>query len=313
MDDALFDYVKTLTARDKKSLSQKALKTSEECGEMAKAVLPYDNAGATTHRFIEKQKILEECADVMLCSLSIAYDLGFTTEQLFAMMMSKANKWDVLQQQELKVAETLPFEIHVTIGAGESGINLDAFKSTCNDLGVKPLLIDMHGQSGETVMLDAQTSSVFTGTNRTVLDEVERINDGLRAAGFNPVRSKVETVPWHPAAPSELNQSDMPKDCYFEAHIPIVVSEERQSALVDFMKNRRTHLSRNAFKKRDGGTSVIMGTLRNHSGTREQFERDLAQEVDAINKDGWLTEPYVTEFSIYDTKVHHDSSWLTSV
>jgi hypothetical protein len=50
MNNELLDYIQNLSLRDFKTLSQKALKVSEECGELAKAVLPYDNAYATRHR-----------------------------------------------------------------------------------------------------------------------------------------------------------------------------------------------------------------------------------------------------------------------
>lgn len=38
------DFIKKLSLSDKKTLSQKALKTCEEVGELAKAVLPFDSA-----------------------------------------------------------------------------------------------------------------------------------------------------------------------------------------------------------------------------------------------------------------------------
>ena len=60
MNTQLLDYIKKLSLDDKKTLSQKALKVAEESGELAKVVLPFDNAAGTIHRFIEKGRILEE-------------------------------------------------------------------------------------------------------------------------------------------------------------------------------------------------------------------------------------------------------------
>ena len=80
MEKELLKYIKTLTDQDTKTLIGKALKTSEETGELAKKVLPYENAAGTLHRFVEKESILEECADIFLCVQSIAYQLGFSDE-----------------------------------------------------------------------------------------------------------------------------------------------------------------------------------------------------------------------------------------
>jgi hypothetical protein len=51
----LIEFIKTLSLNDKKTLTQKALKTSEEVGELAKAVLPFEGAAGTLHRFHRKR------------------------------------------------------------------------------------------------------------------------------------------------------------------------------------------------------------------------------------------------------------------
>ena len=62
MNKELLDYIQELSKRDKKSLTSKALKVSEEQGELAKAILPFESAYACRHRFVDKYKILEEVA-----------------------------------------------------------------------------------------------------------------------------------------------------------------------------------------------------------------------------------------------------------
>ncbi len=47
-------YIQLLTETDQKSLSQKALKACEEVGELAKVFLPFENAHACNHRFVDK-------------------------------------------------------------------------------------------------------------------------------------------------------------------------------------------------------------------------------------------------------------------
>lgn len=311
MNPILLDYIRTLSAADKKTLSQKALKTAEEVGELAKVVLPYDGAATTQHRFVAKERILEEVADSILCLLSIAYDLDFSDEDIASTMMTKATYWQELQSRENEIKYPLPYEIHITIGAGDRGIDLDYFKETCKNIGVKPLLIDMHNRMGGTVMLDAQTSSVFMGDNTGAINEARRISDALHRSGLTPIREKIETVPWHPAAPSlKHNNPTMPKDCYFEAHFNIVIDDTRKEKLSDLLRPTEAHLSRNAFKKINEKEYVIMATLRHYTGTLEDFDKASKELVDLLTSNSFDVPKTITEFSIYDTKISHDSAWL---
>ena len=107
----LSDFIKELTEQDTKSLSQKALKVCEETGELAKVILPFDNADGTLHRFVDKQRILEEIADIYLTSISIAYDLGFTDDEIEEMVTTKTKKWADIQMREAKVKDNIPFEL----------------------------------------------------------------------------------------------------------------------------------------------------------------------------------------------------------
>ena len=96
------EFIKQLSLNDKKTLSQKALKTCEEVGELAKAILPFDSAHGTNHRFVDREKILEEIADVHLTNISIAYSLNFTDEEIMDMIHQKSLKWSELQANEEK-------------------------------------------------------------------------------------------------------------------------------------------------------------------------------------------------------------------
>lgn len=315
--DQVLDYIAKLSATDRKDLAQKALKTTEEVGELAKFVLPYVGAGATTHRFVAKERILEEVSDVLLCALSIAFDLGYTKDDIESMMLRKASYWEELQLRETrdgKAVFPVPYEIHVTVKGGfvtDSAQRLEEFKAACVSLGVKPLLIDMHNHMGKTIMLDCQTSSVHVGDNTSVMDEVRRIVAGLKDKGFVPIREKVETVPWHPAAPSVAHSNPvMPKDCYFEAHFNIVVDDEKLSKLRSREEMYGVHLSRNAFKRISDTEFVMMATKRNYDGTYEQFKAECDDLVETLTHDGFDVPKTITEFSVYDTNIDHDADWI---
>ena len=111
------DFIKTISIKDKKTLSQKGLKLVEEMGELARIILPYDSAHGTNHRFTDREALLEEVVDIHLSNISIAYSLGFTDEEFDDMLIRKSQKWSQLQANEEKAEFPLPFEIHVTVDA----------------------------------------------------------------------------------------------------------------------------------------------------------------------------------------------------
>lgn len=304
MKKPLNNFIKTLTNQDSKSLSQKALKVCEESGELAKVVLPFENASGTIHRFVDRNKILEEIADIYLTAISIAYSLEFSDDDIEDMVSHKAKKWAGLQKDEAKITGKIPYEIHITVDKADR----ETFIECCNKLEVKPIILAL--QSSNRIIEDVMTSSVHVGDNRSAYEEMRSITYGLELMGYTVVREKIETVPWHPAAPTETNGKHMPADCYFETHIGVIVpNNDNMVMLNNAVKSFGAHLSRNAFKKHNDGTFTQMVTYRKYTGTYEEFE-DFATKLENEIKRNYNVEKRITEFSIYDTKVSHDSAWL---
>lgn len=305
MNAQLRDYVRKLTAADPKSLVEKGLKSASEAGELASAILAHANVAGAQHRFVGRANVLDEVADVILAALSVAYELGATDEEVDAEIHRKALKWEGIQAAETGARFPLPFEIHVTVERAD----LDAFRAACADLGVKPIVLDLHLRSGGAVQ-DVQTSSVFHGDNQGSLAEVRRISDGLAAAGFTVLREKIETVPWHPAAPSEARPGlTMGPGCYFEAHLNVLCTDERRPLLKLVAGAHGAHLSRNAFKVLSDGSFTIMITHRAHSGTEADFRRDLGHLSAMLREAGFSVAKEIVEFSIHDTRPAHDAAW----
>lgn len=311
----VLDTIKQLSATDEKTLSQKALKLGEEFGELAKAVLPYENCFATTHRFVTSSKILEEVADNILCALSIAYDLGFSDEDLRDMMVDKCIKWNKLQQANIKGRFPLPFEIHITVHA--SDFQIEQFKDTCQSIGVKPIVLDL-----TKTFTDVMTSSVIMTDNVGAYKEMKRISECLTKTGFKVIRDKIETVPWHPAAP--LFYGDVNPNRYFECHINIVVNDTERAKLIDWnnMNNVGGHFSKNVFKLINDEDYVQMLTLRSSTITKEdvttaptfiQYINDILEQLNTstdLRKDAVLK--HTIEYAIYDTNIAHNTSWVTT-
>lgn len=307
MDTRLLDYIRTLTKTDKKTLSQKALKLTEEVGELAKVILPFENAFATTHRFVDRSKILEELADCQLVLSSILYDLDFSNEEFEQMVGHKMKYWADLQAREGRMKYPVPYEIHVTV---DVGTRIDLFKEACAEAKVKPILLDLHLHGGGSIQ-DLMTSSVFMGNNREAFEEMRRISTILSARGFDVLREKIETIPWHPAAPSRTHQNPhMPPNCYFECHFNVLCTDKKEADLSSIARSHSAHKSRNAWKRYDDGTYTIMVTYRDYKMVYEDFRAAIDALKASLLSGGFQVEKEIVEFSVYDTRVSHDAAWL---
>jgi hypothetical protein len=307
MNEALEKVIASLTESDEKSLSSMALKATEELGELAKAILPFESAYATNHRFVSSKKILEECVDTYLCLKSITYRLGYNTDDFNEMMKTKLEKWAELQSRELKVKGKIPYEIHITVATSE----VEAFRLACASAGVKPIVLDLQNSVGGNVLMDVMTSSVFLGNNSGSFKEMKRISDAMKQFGLEVVREKIETVPWHPAAPSKSHiNPKMPANCYFETHFAVICSEPDLQLLRKVAEQTNCHLSRNIFKSIDKDNFKIMLTYRKYDGVYEDFKDQVDEIYLKLGDNQFTVDKVITEFSVYDTKVSHDSGWI---
>jgi NTP pyrophosphatase (non-canonical NTP hydrolase) len=314
MTPQLLQYIRQLTANDRKTLAQKGLKTSEEVGELSAKILSFENAPAATHRVVERQAVLEEAVDTLLAALSVAYDLRFTDEELEAMIVRKTEKWASIQAREAGVKYPLPYEIHLTVKEAVPAI----FRHDCAALGVKPIFLALQDRGGVDLMSDVMTSSTHFGDNASALVELDRIAAGLTATGYIVERRKIETVPWHPAAPSTVNGvKRMPDGGYFESHMNVILNaknpeefDAQRARLQVLARHHDAHLSRNVFKQLSPTASTVMLTLRSYSDTRERFSARRDALHQALTDEGFCCEKLVTEFSIFDSKTAHDAAWL---
>jgi len=333
------EYIKNLSIKDKKTLSQKGLKLVEEMGELARVILPYDSAHGTNHRFIDREAILEEVVDVYLTNISISHSLGFTDEEFDEMLIKKSQKWSQLQANEEKAEFPLPFEIHVTVYLDNSYThkyindeNLDGFKDDCKNIGVKPIVIDLEINDGS-VIKDVMTSSKHFGDNRTAYDESKRIVNDLESKGYKVVRNKIESVPWHPSAPVMSTGKEIPNGCYFESHIGVTIYPSQKDELNEFVKNIEdtyainfsgvgdpltslsgtAKLSQNFFKKsKDGSKFVNMLTYRSNICGSPKFKLEVEGIKHLLQEEGFEFEKVEVEYAVYDTNVTHDAKWILS-
>jgi NTP pyrophosphatase (non-canonical NTP hydrolase) len=326
MNKFLDDFIKDLSIKDKKTLSQKGLKLVEEVGELARAILPYDSAPGTNHRFSDREQILEEIVDVYLSNISISHSLGFTDEEVNEMLNKKSKKWAQLQLKEDAATFPLPFEIHITVDLEkllETNFTIDHFREDCKSIEVKPIVLDLEMKEGS--IKDVMTSSKHFGDNRSAYEEANRITNKLTSFGYKVVRKKIETVPWHPAAPTFNTGEPIPNGCYFESHIGVTITSDEKELLQEFVEGLNSgcteagrielggtcKLSQNFFKKsKDGSKFVNMLTYRDNMTCKEDFEHAVDAIKWSLNECDFEFEKVEVEYALYDTNVNHDSKWI---
>jgi len=282
------------------------LKTTEEVGELAKDVLLFENAASTLHRFTNKNKILENVVDIYLSAISIAYSMGFSDDDIEDMISRKLRKWSMLQSNEKYVKFPLPYEIHITI---ERPHDIELFKEVCEKIKVKPIIIDLE-KDDIIVMSDVMTSSVHYGDNQSALTESDRIATELHEKKYNVLRTKIETVPWHPEAPSIKNNLQMKEGNYFESHLRIVTTLDQRPLLDIIAFDNKAHLSRNFFKKINNAEYIIMMTLRNYNVSSEVFSLRVNSLKEILVINGFEVDMVEIEFAIYDSNDSYDSAWI---
>jgi NTP pyrophosphatase (non-canonical NTP hydrolase) len=74
----IIDRILSLSLRDQKTLQEKALKVSEECGELAEAVLSYTDAHGCQYKGKTREQVIEEATDVITVAFSILCEIGQT-------------------------------------------------------------------------------------------------------------------------------------------------------------------------------------------------------------------------------------------
>lgn len=296
----LLKYVRELTTRDTKTLSQKVVKTMEEVGELARCVLPLENADGVHHRFITPGGALEEIVDSMLCLLSIGYELGATDDEIEKMLWKKAEYWNQLQLRETGAKFPVPYEIHITVDDAV----VTHFKEACDIAGVKMVYLDLLNAEGVVIKKELMTASKIIGNNSSSYAELTRVKEILQSKGFKPSREKIETVPWHPAA-SKSNMAD--GDAYFECHFNLIVpSPDKKEEFLSLCKELGIVLSVNN-NKNLCGTRYLATIRHKNKGWVEHVVSESKSTLRLYNP-----HDFMMEYALYDTDVSHDSSWIKS-
>ncbi|MFD9724532.1 hypothetical protein [Streptomyces sp. NPDC059072] len=125
----------------------------------------------------------------------------------------------------------------------------------------------------------------------------------LRAAGFDPVRVKVETVPWTTDVPG-------PGGGYFEHHMKLrLPADFDREALEALVVRHGAHLSWNARRALSGGRHERFVTQR-WRGTAAEAGAACDALVAALGSAGYEIRSQEREFVLYDSDLSVDDGWI---
>lgn len=131
----------------------------------------------------------------------------------------------------------------------------------------------------------------------------ERLVPRLRAAGFDPVRVKVETVPWTTDSPG-------PGGGYFEHHLKLLLlADFDRAALESLVVPHGAHLSWNARRVLSGGAHERFVTQR-WRGTAAEAGAACDGLVAVLRAAGYEVRSQEREFVLYDSDLSVDDGWI---
>ena len=189
----------------------------------------------------------------------------------------------------------MEFEIHITVNTNQ----IDLFKETCVQAGIKPIVIDLQNSDGDSVMMDVMTSSKHKGLMWQT--EADRIKQILIENSFTPTRIKVEIPPFYEPV----------ENGYYESHIRVITQVTRIQELRTIAKSLNSHLSKNVFKKLSDDVVYMMITARNDQ--RSKFNKNTTLLQRALDSSNFKYDKLETEYVIYDSCRAHDDKWINSL
>jgi hypothetical protein len=188
------------------------------------------------------------------------------------------------------------FEIHITVNTQ----NIDKFKTDCNSIGVKPIVIDLQDNNENSIMMDVMTSSKHRCPNYKLISSY--LKNKLINLNYDIKRVKVEVNPFY------YNIKNVTGELYYESHVRVIANNYNKDNLKVICKNNGYHLSKNVFKKIDDDNFYIMSTIRCYNTDLETFKNKIDNFISEIN--GFNYDKIEIECCIYDTNINHDSDWL---
>jgi len=188
----------------------------------------------------------------------------------------------------------MEFEIHLTV---KTPRDIEEFKSTCMDLGVKPIIIETErkGEFGQQVM----TSSKYSAPHYQ--DALNHIYFGLLQKKYLILRQKVEIFP----------QTDKHVAFkYYESHLRLKLPKGfDRTNLLKICDLNHFHLSKNLLKS-DELFDYQMITYRNSKISYVNFCKMINEMTSCLENNRIEYDKVEIEECIFDNNITIDKSWL---
>jgi hypothetical protein len=201
----------------------------------------------------------------------------------------------------IRTAEEIsPFEIHLTV---EKGTDQDLFVKVCEEIGIKPLIIENIMDKGNSISTDLMTRSIVKGSIEEAGLEMFRVAIMLKDRGFNVIRNKIETVPWLYETVKDMSgENNIP---YFETHIEIPYHSQNYQNIIKIVHENGGYVSRNAMK--DG---ILMATFRLADVNEEEFSSYNEHMRGILKSHEFVISRNIVELTFHDDNLEHDSRWI---
>lgn len=201
--------------------------------------------------------------------------------------------------------QEFPYEIHFTLDVED--YQIEKLQQECDTIpNTKLILLDLYRKDVTTQQVTTSTY-VPAGTSYQKVAAELKMRFRLRL-GLDLIRTKYETVPWHPYIEMANPKLFDRKKLYFETHYKwLIPTSELPVFRNSFPTHALTRLSRNTLKHPVNGETAIMGTVRTYGRTYESH-KDVLEQEEKLFPRTFIKK--VSEFAFHDTNRKLDMAWL---
>ena len=185
------------------------------------------------------------------------------------------------------------YELHITFQVND----IELFKSVCNEIGVKPIIIETENE-------DAFGQQVMISHRFKADDYKEEMNRVSRAMGEKIMcilREKIEREPGDTKDPNHV---------YYESHLRLKLPLGFDlTQYKSYIKDSGFHLSKNLFKKNETHQYQML-TLRRNDIDLPTFMILVNMMKSTLESLGMECDKIEVEECIYDNNIAIDNDWL---
>ncbi|MEV4555968.1 hypothetical protein AB0K51_03095 [Kitasatospora sp. NPDC049285] len=197
------------------------------------------------------------------------------------------------------------YETHLTLAPAEADALADWARA--HGLEFTHILL-ARGLHPSQPMLTWQSEGSLPEQHRRAATETAR----LRAAGFTPVRLKIEAAPWTPGVPRTDAEAELlAPERYFEHHVKVRLAPGvPRDALARAADGHHAHVSWNARRTEPGGHRQYFVTQRCHRLGLTTAGEHLNRLTTALTTAGFPPLKTEREYVVHDTALTLDAGWL---